>query len=92
MQIEMLAVECDNKRKGSIDIQKERRQTIQKENMYGEIPYVDKKVSRIFFGTAFAPVMMGETESMRSTWQEIIFIRSVLSATGWKRAGREKTW
>ena len=32
---------------------------LEKENMYGEIPYVDRKVSRIFFGTAFSPVMMG---------------------------------
>ena len=30
-----------------------------KENLYASIPYVDKKVSRIFAGTAFSPIQDG---------------------------------
>ena len=30
-----------------------------KENFYASIPYVDKKVSRIFAGTAFSPIQDG---------------------------------
>ena len=30
-----------------------------KENLYASIPYVDKKVSRIFAGTAFPPIQDG---------------------------------
>lgn len=32
---------------------------IQNEKLYGKIPYVNKKVSRIFFGTAFPPIITG---------------------------------
>ena len=40
-------------------IGEERTDMENKENLYASIPYVDKKVSRIFAGTAFPPIQDG---------------------------------
>ncbi len=67
-----------------------------KENLYASIPYVDKKVSRIFAGTALSPIQDGADgtdffeaaltnginafDTARYIWK-----RSIPLATGWKR-------
>lgn len=67
-----------------------------KENLYASIPYVDKKVSRIFAGTAFSPIQDGAdgTDFFEAALanginalirQGYIWRRSILLATGWKR-------
>lgn len=72
-----------------------------KENLYASIPYVDKKVSRIFAGTAFSPIQDGAdgTDFLRRRWpmesmllirQGYIWKRSIPLATGWKRVADGK--
>ena len=67
-----------------------------KENLYASIPYVDKKVSRIFAGTAFSPIQDGAdgTDFFEAALangikllirQGYIWKRSILLVTGWKR-------
>lgn len=71
------------------------------ENLYASIPYVDKKVSRIFAGTAFSPIQDGADgtdffeaalpmELMLLIRQGYIWKRSIPLATGWKRVADGK--
>ncbi len=51
---------------------------IQNEKLYGKIPYVNKKVSRIFFGTAFPPIITGGdgTELFEAALRNLFKIQS----------------